>query len=146
MSSHQATHKVYNGVSTDEVPSAEYGWSKLGRAAIQTSGWFSVFVLLMYNFGNHRGHVETIWLILLAVVIALGLLIHLFSPKLTQVRTITARNGMPGHQEPDWIYDQKTVSNVYADLTDDELRALNIEPSRVAHLRSVAPAGKHALG
>ncbi len=145
MSSHKPTYEVYNGVSTEDVPSAEYGWSKLGRTAIQVSGWFSVFVLLMYNFGNHKGHVETVWLILLAAVIAVGLLIHLFSPTIPQVRTLTDKNQPLGHVEPDWTYDQKTVSGAYADLSDDELRSLNIDPSRVAHLRAMESTGKHAL-
>ncbi|APT92322.1 membrane protein [Corynebacterium phocae] len=146
MSSHKPTYEVYNGVSTEDVPSAGFGWSRFGRTGIQIAGWLSVFVLLMYHFGNHTGHVETVWLTVLAVVIALGLIIHLLQPKLPQVRTVTARNQPPGHQEPDWMYEQKTSTGHYAQLTDAELRAINIEPSRVAHLRSVDSAeGRHAV-
>ena len=105
------------------------------------------------NFGNHKGHVETIWLIALAILLAVGLLIHAFQPKLHQVRTVTARNQPVGHQEPDWVYDQKTNTGVYAELTDSQLRALNIEPSRVSHLRvepgtnnaTPVTSGKHTL-
>ncbi|MEX3562391.1 DUF2631 domain-containing protein [Corynebacterium phoceense] len=143
MSSHKVTSEVYNGVSTDDVPSAAFGWSKTPRSGIQIAGWFSVFMLLMFNFGNHKGHVETIFLILLAVVIALLLLIHLFQPKLANVRTLTARNQPLGHAEPEWAYEQKTLGHTYAELTDDELRALNIDPVRVTHLRAVTE-GKHA--
>lgn len=137
MSTHKRVPQVYNNVSTDEVPSAGFGWSKTPRTGTQVAGWVTVLTLLAYNFGNHQGHVETIWLLTLAIVVAVGLLIHLFEPKLSQVRTLTGHNQPVGHKEPDWIYHQKTVDGVYADLTDDELRALNIEPARVAHLRAV---------
>lgn len=137
MSSHKPTHEVHNGVSTEDIPSAAFGWSKFGRTGIQVAGWFSVFALLMLNFGNHQGHVETVWLFLLAGLMAIGLLIHLFDPKLPQVRTLTSRNREPGYVERDWIYEQKTLGGSYAELTDDELRALNIDPARVAHLRAI---------
>ena len=134
MSSHKPASQVFDGISTDDVPSAGFGWSRISRSGVQIAGWISVLFLLAYNFGNHKGHVETIWLIALAVVIALGLVIYALQPKLSQVRTLTARNKPVGHQEPDWAYEQKTVHNVYAALTDDELRALNIEPSRICLL------------
>lgn len=137
MSSHKPNYEVFDGVSTEDVPSAGFGWSRTPRSGVQIFGWISVFVLLMYNFGNHKGHVETVWLFLLAAIVAVGLLIHLFQPKLAQVRTLTGRNKEQGHQEPDWAYDQKTLSGAYASLSDDELRSLNIEPSRVAHLREL---------
>ena len=143
MSSHKPASQVFDGVSTDDVPSAGFGWSRISRSGVQIAGWISVLFLLAYNFGNHKGHVETVWLFVLAILIALGLVIHALQPKLSQVRTLTARNKPVGHEEPDWAYEQKTVHNVYASLTDDELRALNIEPSRVAHLRGVS-AGRHA--
>lgn len=143
MSSHKPASQVFDGVSTDDVPSAGFGWSRISRSGVQIAGWVSVLFLLAYNFGNHKGHVETVWLIALAVLIALGLVIYALQPKLSQVRTLTARNKPVGHEEPDWAYEQKTVHNVYASLTDDELRALNIEPSRVAHLRGVTE-GRHA--
>ena len=146
--SHHANEKapqVYNGVSEADVPSARFGWSEPSRRSIQTAGWISVLVLLAYNFGNHRGHVETIWLLVLAALIAIGLILHATQPKLNQVRTVTSHNKPLGHQEPDWAYDQKTLSGVYEGLGERELRALNIDPARVAHLRApqqVAP--KHA--
>ena len=140
MSSHKPAPQVFDGVSTEDVPSAGFGWSRISRSGVQIAGWISVLFLLAYNFGNHKGHVETIWLIALAVLIALGLVIYTLQPKLSQVRTLTARNKPVGHQEPDWAYEQKTVHNVYAALTDDELRALNIEPSRLTHLRGTSAA------
>lgn len=133
--------QVYNGVSEADVPSARFGWSALSDRAIQLAGWISVAFLVAYNFGNHEGHVETIWLIALAVVIALGLILLATKPKLSQVRTVTSHNKPVGYVERDWNYDQATLSgDVYESLTDSQLRALNIEPSRVAHLRTATPA------
>lgn len=138
--SHEIVPEVHKGTSTLDVPSASLGWSELSRTTVQVSGWVSVGILLAYNFGNHTGHVETIWLLVIAAVIALGLLIHLFEPNLSQVRTITGHNKPANHVEPDWDYDQATLSGSYAQLSDSELRALNIDPSRVAHLRQVEKA------
>ncbi|MDY3126890.1 MAG: DUF2631 domain-containing protein, partial [Corynebacterium sp.] len=141
MSSHKSAPEVFDGVSTNDVPSAGFGWSRTPRTGVQVAGWISVLVLLAYNFGNHRGHVETIWLFALTIVISLGLLIHLFQPKLSQVRTITSHNKPVGHVEPDWVYDQKTVSGAYAQLSDRELRSLNIDPARLARTHAASPAG-----
>ncbi|QYH19552.1 DUF2631 domain-containing protein [Corynebacterium aquatimens] len=127
--------QVYNGVSEADVPSARFGWSELSRGTIQIAGWISVLFLVAFNFGNHQGHVETIWLITLAVLIALGLIIHATEPKLSQVRTVTAHNKPQGHREPDWAYDQKTLSGAYEHLDERQLRALNIDPARITHLR-----------
>lgn len=135
--SHHITPEVHNGVSTLDEPSAAWGWHSIGRNAIQISGWISVLLLLAYNFGNHTGHVETIFLFVFAAVIALGLILQLFEPKGSQVRTLTAHNKPMGHKEPDWNYLQATCTGPYAELTDSQLRALNIEPSRVAHLRAL---------
>ncbi|MCF4006395.1 DUF2631 domain-containing protein [Corynebacterium uropygiale] len=144
--SHELKPEIHNGVSTLDEPSAAWGWHGLSRTAIQIAGWISVLVLLAYHFGNHRGHVETIFLVVLAAVIALGLLIHLFQPQGHQVRTVTARNKPVGHQEPEWAYLQATLQGPYAELSDSQLRSLNIEPSRVQHLRAVSSSeGAHAL-
>ncbi|WP_235840447.1 DUF2631 domain-containing protein [Corynebacterium yudongzhengii] len=134
--SHNETYEVYNGVSTRDVPHAKWGYSELNRTTVQVAGWISVAVLLLFNFGNHEGHVETIWLISLAAVVAIGLILHAFEPRLGQVRTLTGHNKPEGHVEPDHVYNQKTLSGQYAELTDSQLRSLNIDPSRVAHLRS----------
>lgn len=144
MSSHNKAPEVYDGVSTSDVPSAGFGWSRTPRTGTQIAGWGSVFILLAYNFGNHQGHVETVFLAIFAALIAIGLLIHAFQPKLSQVRTLTGRNKPENHVEPDWMYEQKTLGGEYAELSDAELRALNIDPARVEHLR-VAPSKKKAV-
>ena len=128
--------QVYNGVSEADVPAAKFGWSELSSGAIQIAGWISVAFLIGFNFGNHQGHVETIWLVSLAVRIAIGLILFAVRPRLAQVRTVTARNKPIGYQERDWVYDQRTLSGVYEDLEDNDLRALNIDPDRVRHLRA----------
>lgn len=123
--------QVYNGVSEADVPSAKLGWSELSPKTIQTAGWISVLFLIGYNFGNHRGHVETIWLIVIAVLIALGLILFALRPELSQVRTVTAHNKPEGHVEPYWTHEQHTLTGRYAELTDSQLRALNIDPASV---------------
>lgn len=138
----EKAYEVYNGVSTRDVPSAGWGYSELSRTTIQVAGWISVAVLLFFNFGNHEGHVETIWLLVLAALVAIGLIIFAFEPRFNQVRTLTGHNQPVGHREPDWSYDQKTLSGTYTALTDSQLRSLNIDPSRVQHLRIEAAEQK----
>ncbi|WP_245974862.1 DUF2631 domain-containing protein [Corynebacterium alimapuense] len=139
--------EVHSGTSTLDVPSAGLGWSELSRTTVQVSGWVSVLIMLSFNFGNHTGHVETIWLLVVTALLVVGLLYHMFEPNLNQVRTITGKNQPVGHVEPDWTYNQKTLSGDYASLSDSQLRALNIEPARVAHLREIdeTSTGAHAL-
>lgn len=139
MSAKDDAPQVYNGVSEADVPSAKFGWSELKPATIQIAGWISVAFLIAYNFGNHQGHVETIWLISLAVLIALGLILFAIRPELSTARTVTAHNKPVGHVEPNWTYMQKTLTGPYAELTDSQLRALNIDPATV---RQQAPAGQ----
>lgn len=140
MSAKDDAPQVYNGVSEADVPSAKYGWSELTPASIQIAGWISVAFLVAYNFGNHEGHVETIWLISLAVLIALGLILFALRPELSQKRTLTAHNKPEGHVEPDWAHLQKTMTGPYAELTDSQLRALNIDPA-VQYQRQAVGAG-----
>lgn len=138
--SHEIAPEVHNGVSTLDEPSAAWGWHNIGRTPILIAGWCSVFLLLAYNIGNHKGHVETIYLVVLAVVIALGLLLFTFQPKLSQVRTVTARNKPVGHEEPNWALQQRSLQGRYAELSDDELCSWNYEPAEVHAVRSGAHA------
>ncbi|AOX05419.1 hypothetical protein BJP05_04000 [Corynebacterium sp. NML98-0116] len=135
--------QVYNGVSEADVPSARFGWSAFKPRTIQLAGWISVIFLLAYNFGNHHGHVETIWLLAFAVLIAVALIFHGLQPKLSQVRTVTSHNKPAGHKEPDWIYAQQTMTGPYAELDERELRALNIDPARLNSLRGAQQQSIH---
>lgn len=138
--SHEIAPEIHHGVSTLDEPSAAWGWHSIGMRAIQISGWISVIFLLGYNFGNHQGHVETIFLFTFAIVIAAGLIYLLVKPQGTQVCTLTAHNQPLGYKEKDWTYEQATCTGEYAKLSDSQLRALNIEPERVRHLRSIPEA------
>ena len=147
MSAKDDAPQVYNGVSEADVPSAKLGWSELTPKTIQIAGWISVLFLLGYNFGNHRGHVETIWLISIAALIAIGLILFALRPELSQVRTLTAHNKPEGHVEPNWTYEQHTLTGRYAELTDSQLRALNIDPATVHSAPAIqgSARGAHEL-
>ena len=127
--------EIYNGVNTLDEPSAKWGWHRIGNGVIQICGWLGVVLLLAFNFGNHRGHVETIWLMGLAVVIALGLIIFALKPDHNQVRKVTANNQPLGYVERDWNYDQKHLTGVYTELSDSQLRSLNYDPELVRRTR-----------
>lgn len=132
MAHHSKEAEVYNGVSTADVPSAAWGWSELPRRGIITAGVIGGLFLLGMLFGNHKGNVENIWLIVLAVVVFLGLGLWLATPKFKQRKTVTARNKPEGHIEPVWSADQLNLTGAYSNLSDDELRAQNIDPTTVA--------------
>ncbi|MFD3591318.1 DUF2631 domain-containing protein [Nocardia sp. NPDC058640] len=66
---------VATSVDPAEVPSAAWGWSGESRRAAQIAGWFVVVALLGMTIGNHQGHVEDIFLVSLAAVMALMLVI-----------------------------------------------------------------------
>ncbi|MDO4910945.1 MAG: DUF2631 domain-containing protein [Corynebacterium sp.] len=134
MSGHNApAPEIYNGVSTLDEPSAAWGWHNIGIRAVQISGWISVIFLLAMLIGNHHGRVEDIYLVVIAAVIALGLVLQLLLPglHLKDRTTVTARNKAPGHVEPNWTEDQKNLTGAYANLTDSQLRSLNIDPASV---------------
>ncbi|MBB3116243.1 DUF2631 domain-containing protein [Corynebacterium bovis] len=131
MASHEPKAEVFNGVSTADEPSAAWGWHGLGRRGIATAGVISGLFLLGMLIGNHKGHVEDIWLVALAVLVFLGTFLFVVRPKLTQRTTVQAHNKPVGHIEPDWAADQKNLTGVYADLTAEELVAMNIDPTSV---------------
>ena len=130
-SNHSIKPEVHNGVSTLDQPSAAWGWHGIGLPTAQLAGVVSIIFLLAMNFGNHKGHVETIYLCVIAAVIALLLLLSIFPIRKKELRTLTAHNKPRDHVEPNWTYDQATLSGAYADLDDEQLRALNIDPARV---------------
>ena len=61
-------------VDPRDEPSAEWGWHggfpKGGRIA----GWASVVVLLAMIYNNHENNTENVWLVAIAVGIAIALL------------------------------------------------------------------------
>jgi len=60
----QTTHEY-----TDEVPSAEWGWSGEAPKLFRTLGWIVAAFLLLMMIGNHTGHVEDLYLIGFAAAI-----------------------------------------------------------------------------
>lgn len=132
MASHAKKAEVYANVSTDDVPSAAWGWSALSRRAVAIAGIGGGLFLLGMLFGNHTGNVENIWLIGLAVIVFIGTAFVTLQPKLTQVRTVTSHNKPAGHQEPEWAADQINGTGVYANLSREELAALNSDGTSAA--------------
>ncbi|KWX22213.1 MULTISPECIES: DUF2631 domain-containing protein [Mycolicibacterium] len=58
-----------NGVDVEDVPSAEWGWSKENIKVIHIGGLLSAAFLLIMMHGNHVGHVEDWFLIGFAAII-----------------------------------------------------------------------------
>lgn len=63
----------YTDVDTADVPSADWGWSKINHRTWYGVGVFIILFLLGMLHGNHVGHVEDIWLIGFAVLIAFAI-------------------------------------------------------------------------
>jgi hypothetical protein len=61
----------HTGVDVEEVPSAEWGWSKENHGLIQIGGLLSAAFLLLMLRGNHVGRVEDYFLIGFAALILL---------------------------------------------------------------------------
>ncbi|MGV9800723.1 DUF2631 domain-containing protein [Mycobacterium sp. NPDC003449] len=58
-----------DGVDVEDVPSAEWGWSKENITVIHIGGLLSAVFLLVMMHGNHVGHVEDWFLIGFAAII-----------------------------------------------------------------------------
>jgi hypothetical protein len=65
----------YSDVDPAEVPSTEWGWSKINYRTWHITGFFIVIFLLAMIHGNHVGHIEDYVLIVFAVL-ALGTIIR----------------------------------------------------------------------
>ena len=59
----------HTGVDVEDVPSADWGWSKENHTWIHIGGILSAIFLLCMLRGNHVGHVEDVFLIFFAVAI-----------------------------------------------------------------------------
>jgi hypothetical protein len=62
----------HTGVDVEDVPSAEWGWSKENHRLIHIGGLLSAVFLLAMMHGNHVGHVEDGFLIAFAVLIVVA--------------------------------------------------------------------------
>jgi hypothetical protein len=63
-------------VDPQDEPSAEWGWHGGFPRGMMIAGWASVFILLVMNIGNHTGRIENLWLTGIAIVMAIGLVLH----------------------------------------------------------------------
>lgn len=54
-------------------PSAAWGWHGTFPRSARVGGWATAAILLLMMIGNHRGHVEDLWLAGLAVVVVVVL-------------------------------------------------------------------------
>jgi Protein of unknown function (DUF2631) len=59
----------HTGVDVEDVPSAEWGWSKENYRLIHIGGLLSAAFLLVMIHGNHVGHIEDGFLIFFAALI-----------------------------------------------------------------------------
>ncbi|MGX1762957.1 DUF2631 domain-containing protein [Nocardia brasiliensis] len=60
---------IVTHVDTAEVPSAAWGWSGESPKTFRVAGWITALILIAMVIGNHKGHVEDIFLIGFAVAI-----------------------------------------------------------------------------
>jgi hypothetical protein len=59
----------HTGVDVEDVPSAEWGWSKENPRLIHIGGILAAIFMLCMLRGNHVGKVEDIFLVAFAVVL-----------------------------------------------------------------------------
>ena len=64
--------KRHTGVDVEDVPSAEWGWSKENYKLIHIGGLVSAAFMLLMLRGNHVGHVEDAFLIAFAILIVIA--------------------------------------------------------------------------
>jgi len=62
----------HTGVDVEDVPSAEWGWSKENYKLIHIGGLVSAAFMLLMLRGNHVGHVEDAFLIAFAILIVIA--------------------------------------------------------------------------
>jgi Protein of unknown function (DUF2631) len=62
----------HTGVDVEDVPSAEWGWSKENYRLIHIGGLLSAAFMLLMLHGNHVGHVEDAFLVAFAVLIVIA--------------------------------------------------------------------------
>ena len=62
----------HTGVDVEDVPSAEWGWSKENHRVIHIGGLLAAAFMLLMLHGNHVGHVEDGFLIAFAILIVVA--------------------------------------------------------------------------
>ncbi|MEV6611549.1 MULTISPECIES: DUF2631 domain-containing protein [unclassified Kutzneria] len=74
MASSELEKRPANAVDPHDEPSAEWGWHGTFPKATRIAGWLTAIALLLMLIGNHRGHIEDIYLIGVAAAIVLALI------------------------------------------------------------------------
>ncbi|PXY28333.1 DUF2631 domain-containing protein [Prauserella muralis] len=64
-------------VDPRDEPSAEWGWHGGFPKATRFAGWFTVLALLAMLIGNHENNTENVWLVGIAIAVAIGLLLDM---------------------------------------------------------------------
>jgi hypothetical protein len=85
VASKELEKKPSQAIDPEEEPSVDWGWHGGFPKGTQIAGWFCTFAVLMLLVGNHQGilsgggqfKTEDIWLIAIAVALAVGLLFDL---------------------------------------------------------------------
>ena len=146
---HGTKVEVHNGVSTEDEPSAAWGWHQFPRKTTIVFGVLGGLSLFGMFFGNHHGRVEDIWLGVLGALTLIGVFFYARISRPGRVlpeprKTVTAHNKPLGHQEPNWVDDQNNLTGVYAELTTADLRAWNLPGEGVDGPKEIATP-KHGL-
>lgn len=74
---HTTQDVVVDGISSADEPSVEWGWHQHSRKVGLPVGGFFVLFLLAMLIGNHTGNVENIWLVGIAVGLAIWMFLAL---------------------------------------------------------------------
>ena len=77
---HDKQEVVINGISSLDEPSIEWGWHKHSKKIGQWVGWLFTLFLLAMIIGNHEGNVENLWVIAIALVLAIWLVLKARTP------------------------------------------------------------------
>ncbi|MGH3872129.1 MAG: DUF2631 domain-containing protein [Pseudonocardiaceae bacterium] len=68
------THQHSTDPDPHREPSADWGWHGGFPVAGPIAGWFTAFALFAMIIGNHRSHIEDIWLIVLGLLLVVMLI------------------------------------------------------------------------
>lgn len=74
---HTIKENVVDGISSVDEPSVGWGWHQHSRKVGVFAGGFFVLFLLSMLFGNHIGNVENLWLVGIAVFLAIWMFLAL---------------------------------------------------------------------
>jgi hypothetical protein len=66
------THSAFD--DAEREPSADWGWHGSFPRAGKVAGWFTAFALFAMLIGNHRSHVEDVYLIGLGTLLVMMLI------------------------------------------------------------------------